>query len=189
LLLYRADRDTGRSREELAMSSDSQYVVGPADRTMLLRGPLGADLMLVGERTDGRLAVVEHLLAPRALGSPVHTHRNEDEYSVVLEGVVGAEVGGQAIEAGPGVMLVKPRGVPHAFWNPADEPARLLEIISPAGFERYFADLAEIFATPGAPDPRRLAAVAGRYGLDVDLSSIPRLAADFGLHVAPPDQE
>ena len=133
------------------MSSDSQYVVGPADRTTLLQGPLGAVLMLGTERTGGRFSVVEHPLAPRALGSPVHTHRNEDEYSVVLEGVVGAEVGGQVIEAGPGVVLVKPRGVPHAFWNPADEPARLLEIISPAGFEQYFADLAEIFAIPGAP--------------------------------------
>lgn len=113
------------------MSSGTQYVVGPAGCGMLLRGPLGAELMLAAERTEGRLAVVEHPLAPRALGSPVHTHRNQDEYSVVLEGVVGAEVGGQVIEAGPGVMLVKPRGVPHAFWNPTDEPARSLEIISP----------------------------------------------------------
>jgi uncharacterized cupin superfamily protein len=69
---------------------------------MLLQGPLGAALMLGPERTDGRLSVVEHPLAPRALGSPVHTHRNEDEYSVVLEGVIGAEVGGEAFEAGPG---------------------------------------------------------------------------------------
>lgn len=57
------------------MSSDSQYVVGPGDRTTLLQGPLGAVLMLGAERTDGRLSVVEHPLAPRALGSPVHTHR------------------------------------------------------------------------------------------------------------------
>src|SRR5262245_33991589 len=101
------------------MSSGSQYVVGPADRTMLLWGPWGAELISGAGRTEGRLAVVAHPLAPRALGSPVHTHRNEDEYSVVLEGVIGAEVGGQVIEAGPGVMLVKPKGVPHAFWNPA----------------------------------------------------------------------
>jgi len=171
------------------MPSASDYVVAPADRTTLLQGPLGAALLLGAERTDGRLSVVEHPLAPRALGSPVHTHRNEDEYSVVLEGVVGAEVGGETFEAGPGVMLVKPRGVPHAFWNPTDEPARLLEIISPGGFERYFADLAEIFSSsPAGPDPERLAAVAGRYGLDVDLSSIPRLAMTFGLQVAPPPQ-
>lgn len=168
------------------MSSRSQYVVEPAERTILLQGPLGAMLLLGAERTEERLSVVEHPLAPRALGSPVHTHRHEDEYSIVLEGVVGAEIGGQVVEAAPGTVLVKPRGVPHAFWNPTDEPARLLEIISPGGFERYFADLAEVLSTPGAPDPQRLAAVADRYGLDVDLSSIPRLAAAFGLQIEAP---
>jgi hypothetical protein len=77
--------------------------------------------------------------------------------------------------------------VPHAFWNPTDEPARLLEIISPGGFERYFADLAEVFsASPAAPDPQRLAAVAERYDLDLDLSSVPRLAAAYGLQIGPP---
>src|SRR5215831_7195280 len=158
----------GRSvRRGWSMPGDSGYVVTALERVMLLQGPLGAALMLGGDRTAGRLSLLEHPLAPRALGSPLHTHRNEDEYSVVLEGVVGAEIGGQVIEAGPGVMLVKPRGVPHAFWNPTDEPARLLEIISPGGFERYFADLAEIFATSGPPDPERLAAVADRYDLDV----------------------
>jgi hypothetical protein len=40
-----------------------------------------------------------------------------------------------------------------ASWNPADQPARLLEIISPAGFERYFADLADILSGPGSPIP------------------------------------
>ena len=104
----------------------------------------------------------------------MHTHRHEDEYSVVLEGRVGAQIGAHVIEALPGAVLVKPRGVPHAFWNPADTPARLLEIISPAGFERYFAQLAQILATPAAPDRQ---ALAGQYGLDLDLSSIPRLAA------------
>ena len=124
------------------MPGDSGYVITPADRTTLLAGPLGAVLMLGGGRTAGRLSLVEHPLQPRALGSPMHTHRDEDEYSVVLEGQVGAQIGAQAVVAGPGDVLVKPRGVPHAFWNPADEPARLLEIISPAGFEGYFAGLA-----------------------------------------------
>jgi hypothetical protein len=68
------------------MPSDSQYVVTVPDRTALLQGPLGAVLMLSGDRTGGQLSLVELPLAPRALGSPVHTHRDEDEYSVVLEG-------------------------------------------------------------------------------------------------------
>ena len=170
------------------MPGESLYVITPADRTTLLQGPLGAILMLGGDRTGGSLSLVEHPLQPRALGSPVHTHRDEDEYSVVLEGQVGAQIGEQTVVAGPGTVLVKPRGVPHAFWNPADQPARLLEIISPAGFEGYFAGLGEILAGQGPPDPGRLAELADRYGLDLDLASIPRLAAAHGLRVpgAPP---
>lgn len=166
------------------MSGDSEYLVTSADRVTLLQGPLGAVLMLGGDRTAGRLSVLEHPLAPRALGSPIHTHRDEDEYSVVLEGVVGAQIGEQVIEARPGAVLVKPRGVPHAFWNPTGQPARLLEIISPAGFEQYFTGLADILSGPGAPDRGQLAALADRYGLDVDLTSIPRLASTYGLEVA-----
>ena len=128
------------------MPGASPYVITPADRTTLLQGPLGAILMLGGDRTAGSLSLVEHPLQPRALGSPVHTHRDEDEYSVVLEGQVGAQIGEQTVVAGPGTVLVKPRGVPHAFWNPADQPARLLEIISPAGFEGYFAGMAGLLS-------------------------------------------
>lgn len=168
------------------MSSDSPYLITPSKRTTLLQGPLGAVLMLTSNQTGGRLSVLEHPLAPRALGSPIHTHRDEDEYSVVLEGAIGAQIADQVIEAGPGAVLVKPRGVPHAFWNPSDRPARLLEIISPAGFEQYFAGLADILSGPGVPDTGQLAALADRYGLDVDLASIPRLAAAHGLTVALP---
>ena len=95
---------------------------GPGDPAARAAGR-GPD---AGRRPDsGRLSLVEHPLEPRALGSPVHTHRGaEDEYSVVLEGRVRAQIGGQTIEAGPGTVLVKPRGaVPHAFWNPL-APAR-----------------------------------------------------------------
>ena len=159
------------------------YLVTPSDRTTLLQGPLSAILMLGGDQTGGRLSVLEHPLAPRALGSPVHTHRNEDEYSVVLEGVVGAQIGDQVVEVGPGAVLVKPRGVPHAFWNPSDEPARLLEIISPARFEHYFEGLAEIFSAPGPPDTGRLAGLIDRYGLDLDRASISQLAAAHGLRI------
>ena len=167
------------------MSSETGYVVIPSERKTLLEGPLGAVLMLGADRTGGRLSLVEHPLAPRALGSPVHTHRHEDEYSFVLDGIVGAQIGELVIEAAPGTVLVKPRGVPHAFWNPTDQPARLLEIISPAGFEHYFAQLAEILSVAGPPNPQALAALADRYDLDLDASSIPRLAAAHGLDVAP----
>jgi quercetin dioxygenase-like cupin family protein len=159
----------------------SGTVIAPEAQRRLLEGPLGAALLLPASETDGRLAVVEHPLAPRALGSPVHTHRNEDEYSFVLERTIGVEIGGEVFEAGPGSVVVKPRGIPHAFWNPTDRPARLLEIISPAGFESYFAELGEILAAGGPPD---LDALAERYDLNMDRTSIPRLAAAHSLNLA-----
>ena len=74
------------------MSSDSQHLITPSDRMTLVQGPLGAVLMLSGNQAAGRMSVLEHPLAPRASGSPIHTHSDEDEYSVVLEGVVGAQI-------------------------------------------------------------------------------------------------
>lgn len=153
------------------------------ERPVLMDGPLGALLVLPSSATSGRLAVVEHPLAPRSLGSPVHTHRNEDEYSIVVEGVVGAQIGDRVVRAEPGAVLVKPRGVPHAFWNPTDEPARLLELIAPGGFEAYFKELGEILGAGGPPDLAALTAVADRYGLEMDPASVPRLVAEHGLNL------
>ena len=147
----------------------------------LLRGPLAAVLLLSQDATDGRFSLVEQSLAPRALGAPVHTHRSEDEYSVLLEGAIGVELDGQTVEATAGDVVAKPRGLPHAVWNPTDEPARFLEVIVPGGFERYFVELAEIMGTPGPPDVHALAALAGRYDLVMDVESIPRLAETHGL--------
>ena len=155
------------------------------DREVLVDGPFGAVLVLDADATEGRFSVVEHPLAPRALGALVHTHRNEDEYSLVLEGTIGVEIGGETSRAGPGSVVVKPRGIPHAFWNPTDERARVLELIAPAGFERYFAELGEILRRPGPPDLEAIADVASRYDLDVEPESIPRLAAEHGLDVGP----
>lgn len=147
---------------------------------VLLEGPLGAVLLAGREATAGAAAFVVHPLAPRTLGSPVHTHSREDEWTYVLSGRVGIEVGGTEVLAAAGDLVLKPRGVPHAFWNPTDEPARLLEVITPGGFESYFAELGEIFSAP-EPDLARLGEVAARYGLSMDHASIPRLVADHDL--------
>ena len=161
----------------------ASYVRGVEARETLMAGPLGAVLLLDPQATGGSFSLVEHPLAPRALGAPVHTHRNEDEYSVVLEGTIGVEVAGETFEATAGDVVVKPRGVPHAFWNPTDTPARLLELIVPGGFERYFAELGQILGRPDPPDFGALGELASRYGLELDGGSIPRLAAEHGLEV------
>lgn len=142
---------------------------------------LGVRFMIRGAQTDGHFALVEHPLAPHALGAPLHTHVAEDEYSYILEGEIGVQIGDEDQIAGPGTLVFKPRGIPHAFWNAGDTPARLLEIISPAGFERYFAEAAAVFAGDGPPDFDKVNAIAARYQLSLDFGSVPLLVQKHGL--------
>ena len=162
--------------------SDGPRIIGPGDGTSVDLGGLGARFLIAADETDERFSLVEHPMAPRALGSPLHKHANEDEYSFVLEGRMGAQLGDDVIYGEPGDLIFKPRGQWHAFWNAGDEPARILELISPGGFEGYFADLAEVFAA-GPPDPEKLGAVAAKYQLEVDPDSVPRLAEEHGLEL------
>jgi quercetin dioxygenase-like cupin family protein len=143
---------------------------------------LGVRFMIDGEATGGRFSLVEHPLPPRALGAPIHTHRNEDEYSYVLTGRLGVQLGDDVLEAGPGEVVFKPRGVPHAFWCAGDEPLRLLELISPAGFENYFRELAPLLAAVER-DEAAIGEVVARYELDIDFTTVAVLAERHGLRV------
>ena len=136
--------------------------------------------MIDGADSGGGFSLVEHPMSPRALAAPLHRHSREDEYSYVLEGRVGALLGDEVLEGGPGDLIFKPRGQWHTFWNAGDGPARLLELISPAGFEGYFAELVAMGGSTGA-EPKDLAALAARYGLEVQPQSIPELVERFGL--------
>lgn len=156
-------------------------VVRDGNGRSLLAGPLGAILLAGAERTGGPVSFVVHPLAPRSLGSPLHTHRHEDEWSFVLEGEVGFQLGDETHLAQPGDLVLKPRGIAHAFWNGTDEPARLLEVITPAGFESYFTRIGEVLDAGGPPDLDLLAAVAADHGLEIDPASVPRLAQAHGL--------
>ena len=161
-------------------SSVAHRVIGPAEGERVQLLALGVRFLVEGGETDGRFSLVEHPLPPRSLGSPVHTHHHEDEYSFVLEGRVGLQLGDDTLVAGPGELVVKPRGVPHAFWNAGDEPARLLEMISPAGFEEYFREMAPLLAAEER-DTEAVAAVAERYGRAIDFGTVPGLIEAHGL--------
>lgn len=111
------------------------------------------------------MAVVEHRLAPRVLAAPVHRHTREDEWSFILEGRVGALLGKVEVEATAGALIRKPRGEWHTFWNAGDAPARILEIISPSGIEELFRTMD---LSTDEFDPTAMAALAARYGCDID---------------------
>jgi gentisate 1,2-dioxygenase len=85
----------------------------------------------------------------------------------------------------PGDLIFKPRNQWHTFWNDGDEPARLLEIISPAGFERYFDEMVDLPREAGRTTPEARAELAERYGLEVDPGSVPRLLEKYGLRLEP----
>jgi quercetin dioxygenase-like cupin family protein len=165
------------------MTTALRPILSPADGDVVRLLTLGVRFMIDGATTGGAFSLVEHPLLPRGLGSPVHTHRNEDEYSYVLEGRIGVQLGAEQLEAGPGDLVFKPRGIPHAFWNAGDEPARLLELISPAGFENYFREVAPLLAGE-VRDEQAIADVVARYELDIDFDSIPQLAERHGLQLA-----
>ena len=159
----------------------TRHLIGPGDGAFVDLAGVGVRFLLDAQRTGGGFSLVEHPIAPRTLGSPVHTHTREDEWSFVLEGRVGLMIGDDELEAGPGDLVLKPRGVPHAFWNATDERARLLEIIAPAGFERYFDEIAKLFPKNGEPDLERFAEISDRYGLIMQPETIPVLMERHGL--------
>jgi quercetin dioxygenase-like cupin family protein len=155
-------------------------VVGPSDGKAGVLGRIGVRFMIDSAETAERFALVEHPLPPLALGAPLHRHSREDEYSYVLEGVVGALMGDEVVIGHTGDLIFKPRGQWHTFWNAGDEPARILEIISPGGFEGYFDALIDLGGSKNAA-PAELAALRERYGLEMDVASVPGLIARFGL--------
>ena len=146
--------------------------------------------MLAGDETGGGFSLVEHPIPPRALAAPLHRHSREDEYSFVLEGRLAALLGDEVVYGDQGDLIFKPRGQWHTFWNAGDGPARILELISPAGFERYFEQMVDLLErSSGAPDPSELGAIAAQYGLEVDRESIPRLTGQYGLRWGPSPDE
>jgi mannose-6-phosphate isomerase-like protein (cupin superfamily) len=162
------------------METSTAKVVGPTDGKAGFLGSIGVRFMIDGDEAGSRFSVVEHPMSPRALAAPLHRHTREDEYSYVLEGHMGALLGDEVLTAGPGDLVFKPRNQWHTFWNAGDEPCRILEIISPAGFERFFEELVDMGGVTNA-QPETLADLCARYELEMDPDSVPGLVERFGL--------
>ena len=140
---------------------------------------VGVRFMAWGEETGGGFSLVEHPIPPKTLVAPMHLHTREDEYSFVLEGRMGAKLGDDVVYAEAGDFAFKPRNQWHTFWNPDDTPCRILEIISPAGFEHFFAELAARMA--GKFDPNQLAELGATYGHYFKPETVADLCAEHGL--------
>jgi mannose-6-phosphate isomerase-like protein (cupin superfamily) len=161
-------------------ASQGPRKLGPAEGRAFDLGSFGVRFMAWGEETGGGFSLVEHPIPPRMLVAPLHRHSREDEYSFVLEGRMGALLGDEVIYAERGELVFKPRDQWHTFWNPNDAPCRILEIISPSGFERFFDELGAAVQSPDF-EPAQMAGLGERYGLEMEPASVPRLCAEHGL--------
>lgn len=158
------------------------YLIRAHEGESTMLGRVGVVFKIPGSLTGGRLAIVEHPVAPRAMVPP-HVHRQEDELSYIVAGRIGVKIGDDEFEAGPGDYVWKPRNVPHVFWNPSmDDPARIVELLLPADFERYFAQLGRLFAEAGGrPDPAVTAPVNEQFDLEFLMEWLPDLQVRHGI--------
>src|ERR1700682_3917100 len=170
------------------MAKTLARIVGPRDGKLGNLGGIGVRFIVDGTESGGGFSLVEHPMQPRALAAPMHRHSREDEYSFVLEGRVGADLGGEIVYGEVGDLIFKPRGQWHTFWNGGDGPARFLEIISPAGFEKFFDTVTDLFAR-GELNPAAMASLAAEYGTEVALNNVPGLVAAHGVRLAMGPQE
>jgi quercetin dioxygenase-like cupin family protein len=122
-----------------------------------------------GDETGGSLAVIEADLAPHSGGTPVHVNTLEDENYYVLEGTLTFRLDERDVEAPAGTFVHIPKGLVHTHWNATAAPVKLVAFPTPAGFETFFADLAELMAEmpSGPPDMSRIGAIYEKYGLQV----------------------
>lgn len=150
--------------------------LGP-DRSI---GSIGVGFRLGGDHTGGQVAIVEHPFPPGALVPP-HVHTREDEFSIVTAGTIGFRSGSDEVVLEAGGYISKPRGELHTMWNAGPDEARMIEIITPAGFERFFLELAEMIQA-GPPDRGVLERLARSYGLFFDPAWVPELMDKYGLN-------
>jgi mannose-6-phosphate isomerase-like protein (cupin superfamily) len=147
-------------------------------------GTIGVAFKLWGKNTNGEVSIVEHPFPVGALVPP-HLHTREDEYSIVTQGEIGFRSGDREVVLASGGYITKPRGEMHTMWNAGKVPAHMIEIISPAGFEKFFQELSDLLAE-GPPPLEVLSELGNRYGLQFGNPDwLPDVIERYGLTPLP----
>ena len=140
----------------------------------------GVIIKLYGEETNGVISIIEQPFEPGLL-LPPHTHEN-DVWLYVLEGEMHARVGDEVVKATPGSWVLKPRPIPHTMWNAGREPARIIELYTPGGFELFFKDFGERLRQ-GPVWLDELNRLGEPHGIRFFDDWISELKADYGLRL------
>lgn len=142
----------------------------------------GSDLYtfkVVGEDTGEAYALCEVVVAPQG-GSPPHRHSREDESFYILEGELEFQLDAQTMVATVGTFLYSPKGQLHRFTNISSTPAKMLVWVTPAGFEKFMAEVGQAATSQVTPAPTLSS---------VDLEKILATAPKYGIEIIPPPSE
>jgi quercetin dioxygenase-like cupin family protein len=151
-------------------SIETNAPISPLAASLLVRADEGRTLhafghavviLLDGKQTGEKFTTFLNVTPPGGGPGP-HDHEYEDEWFYIVEGRVSFLLNGNWTELSPGDCVDSPRGQVHAFKNITDQPIRVFINIAPSGFERFFAEAAEWWATPER-DMNRLATIEEKY--------------------------
>src|SRR5215208_5806717 len=163
----RAERSEGAPKgKEKAMSPTGTIIrgEGEGERLWFAGGGLWT-MKATAEETDGAFILVEDRMTEGKM-TPLHTHPNQDETLIVLEGEILLYAEGREHRVGPRGVAVAPRGVPHAFLV-TSERALILTLQTPGSGEAFYRDASEPSTEETdagrPPDLDRLRAAAKRH--------------------------
>jgi len=144
------------------MTVEAIIVPAGEGRALSFRGS-GVIYKAEGARPAGGPTFLEFIVA-QGFNTGDHVHSRIEEIFYVVEGAVQIRVADRLLQAKAGDFVLVPPGVAHGFASAGEEPAKMVLVISPAGVhEKYFEELAELLAQPGAPDPDALARIRERF--------------------------
>jgi mannose-6-phosphate isomerase-like protein (cupin superfamily) len=144
------------------------YVILPGEGEELHALGLTAIEKIRSADTGGTCYAFE-VIAPSGFGIPPHVHRHEDEVLYVIEGEYEIMLGNQRFSVGPGSVLNFTRGTAHSFQSVGTTAGRVLHVVTPgSSFEQFLHELVQL--PPGPPDIPQLAALFGKYGMDLLLT-------------------
>jgi mannose-6-phosphate isomerase-like protein (cupin superfamily) len=122
--------------------TDEAVVREPGEGELLQLGSSQSCVKAGVSNDPGSLAVVETTVEPGSPGPVLHVHDKTVDSFFVLEGTITFQIDVRTEDADPGTYALVPPGTSHTFFNPRDEPARVLNLMAPAGFERYLQEAA-----------------------------------------------
>jgi len=133
----------------------------------------------VGEETGEAYTLCEVIVAPGG-GAPTHRHNGLNESFYVQDGEIEFQLDDRTFVATAGTFLHSPKGQLHRFTNTTATPAKMLVLTTPAGFEKFMAEVGK--------------AVNGEITLGASLSpeeldKILTTAPKYGIEIVPPPSE